>query len=189
MKKTLLILLLGMPICLSGQILKKLKLGVDFGINIPKGNADVVVGADFKCAISDLSNIGFRFEGAGIAKEYKQNDGTKEVSQSRVNQAYIITSDYYFYQSRHLKSFAEIGIGIYKPSDLSASSATNYHVISFEHKWGAMIKTGIELERLRLSIGAQLLPKSSININQYKQKITHSYLTFSVGYFIGGSQK
>ncbi|WP_196886618.1 hypothetical protein [Aureivirga sp. CE67] len=177
----------------SAQILKKFRLGVDFGLIFPHGKTDVIVGSEIKYTISDKLKIGARIEGAGLAKKIKNAEGNYITGSSRLNLNYTATAQYYLFETEKLFPFIEAGFGYYELADISSDIVNNYSrdiiwedkPFSFDPTWGGMLKTGIEYDQVRLSFSYHFMPNSKVVINAIDQNISNNYFTFSIGYFIG----
>lgn len=181
-------LFIMLPLGLLAQIKYKVRLGVDFGIVLPKGKTDVVVGTNLKYMVSKKINVGFRIEGAAIAKEIKLDDGSFKAGDSRLNLGYLFTIDYYYLNHKSLYPFISGGIGYYELADISANLTHDYSPIKFAPKVGLMLKTGFEYDKMRMTFGYHFIPKSTIMINGIEQILVNSYVTLSIGYFIGGTR-
>lgn len=173
----------------NAQILSRFRLGVDFGAVLPKGSPNVVVGTDLKYQFSKRISGGLRIEGAAIAKDVKNGNGEVETGDQRLNLALLSTVNYYFSQHLGVYPFVELGIGRYEIAEISANVSQNYMPITFEDEFGVMCKVGFEHEKVCISIGYHLIPNQNQVINGIDQEIKADYLTFSVGYFVGGKRE
>lgn len=181
----LFLLLFTTDITCSAQHLNKFRLGVDFGFVIPNGPTDVIVGTEMKYHLNESSKLGLRIEGAGISKQIQPKNSSKITSESRVQVSFLSTYSFYYSIKEHWHSFVESGLGYYYLGDLSANELTDYTSRTFTPKFGSFLKTGLEIEKFRFTLGYYFIPDSKINLQSKSYTIKNSYVATTIGYFIG----
>lgn len=175
---------------LSAQISESFRLGVDFGVVQASSSTDVVVGSDFRYFLSPRINIGFRLEGAAIARKIESSVKSKTKGQSRLNLAYLLVMDYYLPSNKKIAPFLSGGIGYYQLADISFDISPTWSPIELSSKVGLMLKAGIEIDKIRITAGGNLVPSSKISIStSNQQKFTNSYFTFSLGFYVGRNSR
>jgi len=132
--------------------------------------------------INDALAVGLRFEGAGLGYE---NPGTSTVNVSLLY-SYCATVEYYLLHGG-FRPFVGAGAGFYvqsKIDSVSSNSSNNntYNVQNQGTKFGFFPEVGFEAGKFRLYAAYNVLGKTDLGQN-------NSYLSFNIGFFIGGGRK
>lgn len=111
---------------------------------------------------------------------------------------------FYFSGYKKIRPYFSLGLAQYSPNTDMAGGCGAPHVssnVSIEKKIGAFARVGFDLGHLSLMVDANLAPnsKSTVITNlpptdanyqaPYTQYLSNSYLTFKVGFFIGGGKR
>ena len=133
--------------------------------------------------INDDLAVGLRFEGAGLGYE---NQGTSTINVSLLY-SYSATVEYYLLKGG-FRPFVGAGAGFYvqsKIDSVSSNSSSNnntYNVQNQGTKFGFFPEVGFEAGKFRLYAAYNVLGKTPAGQN-------NSYLSFNIGFFIGGGRK
>jgi hypothetical protein len=108
-----------------------------------------------------------------------------------------LTMDYYLTRNHARYIFVGGGFGYYNSSSTGGCDPgpTTTHTVSGTNNWGALLRTGIEIQHLRLGIEYNFVPStyvSAVDANEHTTSTViykNSYLGFKAGICIGGGKK
>jgi len=159
-----LLLVLGLT-AMNGQEEGKFRVGLDLGYVSADGGGGMLFDIEPKYNITDNSNIGLRL---GLTA-----DGS---AWGHSIASILGTYDYYFNSGNSLISpFLGAGLGLFA-FDKTTLFGPN---ISYE-KFGALIRGGVELGKLRIALEYNIIPKGEYAKN--------SYFGASIGFYVGGGK-
>lgn len=155
----------------DGQEKDKFRAGLDLGYVFADAGGGVLFSIEPKYNITDNSNIGIRL---GIAGSSSDSD-----TELDANINILGTYDYYFPNGNSSAApFLGGGLGYYALGEINNN-------ISLGEQFGAMIRGGIELGKLRLAVEYNILPKTDLEIGE---SVKNSYFGASIGFYIGGGK-
>jgi hypothetical protein len=155
----------------NGQEKDKFRAGLDIGYVFADAGGGALFSIEPKYNITDNSNIGIRFGAAGSS-----SDSDTEVD---ANINILGTYDYYFSNGNSSAApFLGGGLGYYALGELN-------NTISLGEQFGAMIRGGIELRKLRFAVEYNILPKTDL---EFGQSVKNSYFGASIGFYVGGGK-
>ena len=168
----------------------KIRGGLDLGACIPKGGSGVCVDLNLGYNLKDNMTVGIRWGLAAMAKV----DPFGETGSAAANINFLGTYSYYF--SSGTSPFAPFvggGLGLYT----LAAIASNANTVSVDagNRLGGMLTAGFELSKLRIALEYNLVPSSAVKytgtgegIALTNDKIKNSYLTITIGFYVGGGK-
>lgn len=146
----------------SGQEKEKFRMGLDLGYVFAKDNGGALFSLEPKYNLTDNSNIGIRIGVAASASTFDSNLDSDIEIDGNIN--VLATYDYYFNNENSSTSpFFGGGVGWYALGEINDSLDSPINV---GDQFGAMIRGGIELGKLRLALEYNILPKSKLEIGQ-----------------------
>ena len=182
MKKLLSItfVILGI-LSINAQEKGKFRVGLDLGYVFAKDNGGVLFSLEPKFNLTDNSNIGIRIGVAASAASFDSHLDSDFDIDANIN--VLATYDYYFNNENSSTSpFLGGGVGWYAIGEINDSSDSPLNV---GDQFGAMIRGGFELGKLRLALEYNILPKSKLEIGE---SIDNSYFGASIGFYVGGGK-
>jgi len=174
MKKlfTITFLILGI-MSINGQEQGKFRVGLDLGYVFEK-DGGALFSIEPKYNITDNSNIGLRL---GTAASIGISDADANIS-------ILGTYDYYFNsQESSISPFLGVGLGYFVLGDIGGSGLGV--AINLGEQFGALVRGGVELGKLRIALEYNILPKSDL---EFGESIKNSYLGASIGFYVGGGK-
>ncbi len=200
MKKiTFSILLLSSVVFAKAQTespFKPFKVDVSLGYAIPggtgaKGGVLFVVEPKYE-VIPNLS-VGLRMEAAVMARGTVDANGNAADVSVKAAGSYLLTGDYYFTQNT-VRPFAGAGLGIYSLAAASVNNNGASSSVSAAHKFGEMVRAGVELSHFRVGLEYNIVPSTKVDaISSSGTKTTYTskngYMGIKVGFCIGGGKK
>jgi len=174
MKKLLTVtfLILGI-MSINGQEQGKFRVGLDLGY-VFENEGGALLSIEPKYNITDNSNVGIRL---GTAASIGISDADANVS-------ILGTYDYYFNgQNSSTSPFLGVGLGYFILGDIGGSGPGVG--INLGEQFGALVRGGVELGKLRIALEYNILPKSDLEIGE---SVKNSYLGVSIGFYVGGGK-
>ncbi|TMI80175.1 MAG: hypothetical protein E6H10_14215 [Bacteroidetes bacterium] len=176
--------------------LRPFKVDLGIGYAIPGGagaKGGVLFVIEPKYAVIPQLSLGLRMEAALIARfgGYDAEGNANEV-EVKGSGSYLATGDYYFTNNHAVRPFAGIGLGIYRIAGVEVS--TGSEGTSTASKFGQMIRGGVELSHVRLSVEYNIVPNttfSGYDMNGSPTTLTskNSYIGLKLGVCVGGGKK
>ncbi len=168
---------------------KAFKVDVGGLYAIPSGDG-AKAGAGFyiepKYNITNNIALGLKFESAIMAAADDVNiGGIATISSLDISavSTYQITGDYYFNENK-VRPFAGLGLGIYNLGDIEfGTEEANFEIGS---KFGFAPRAGILLGHFRLALEYNIITGVDTGLDAFDNK---NYLSFKVGFEIGGGRK
>lgn len=150
-------------------------MGLDLGYVFAEEGGGMLFSLEPKYNLTDNSNIGLRI---GAAASVSESD-----TEVDANINILATYDYYFNSENSSTSpFLGAGLGWYVLGDINDSSDST---INLGEQFGGVIRGGIELGKLRLTLEYNLLPKSKLEHGESRK---NSYFGASIGFYVGGGK-
>jgi outer membrane protein W len=178
----MLALAISTVICASAQeqTFKKFKVDLALGYGIPAGSGakgGIVIATEPKFAINDNIAVGLRMETALMARA-TSTSSTGEVMEAEVkgSGSYLATGDYYL-NTNSLRPFAGLGVGLFRNASANTASSTDPAVST---KFGFAPRAGFETGHFRAAIEYNVAGKSGT--------VNNNYLSFKIGFFLGGGR-
>lgn len=176
MKKlfTISLLILGI-MSINAQEKDKFRVGLDFGYVFAKDGGGALFSIEPKYNITDNSNIGLRIGSAASVSE--------GLNETDANVNILATYDYYFNsENSSTAPFLGAGLGWFLLGDTSNDTMND---INLGEQFGALVRGGVELGKLRIALEYNILPKSDL---EFGESIKNSYLGASIGFYVGGGK-
>lgn len=152
----------------------KFRAGLDLGY-VFENDGGLLGSIEPKYNISDHSNIGLRL---GTAAYSGNSDADANIS-------IVGTYDYYFNsQNSSTSPFLGIGLGFFVLGDYSIGGTGGSNA-NLGEQFGALVRGGVELGKLRIALEYNILPKSDL---EFGESVKNSYLGASFGFYVGGGK-
>ena len=175
MKKLLAItfVILGI-MSIYGQEKGKFRVGLDLGY-VFENDGGALFSIEPKYNITDNSNIGLRL---GTAASIGISDADNNIS-------ILGTYDYYFKSKNSSTTpFLGAGLGYFALGEISGGGPGGL-TIDLGEQFGALVRGGVELGKLRIALEYNIIPKSDLEIGESTK---NSYLGASIGFYVGGGK-
>ena len=161
-------------ISISGQEKGKFRVGLDLGY-VFENDGGALFSIEPKYNITGNSNIGLRL---GTAASIGISDADSNLS-------ILGTYDYYFNsQNSSTSPFLGVGLGYFALGEISGGVPGGL-AIDLGEQFGALVRGGVELGKLRIALEYNIIPKSDLEIGE---SIKNSYLGASIGFYVGGGK-
>jgi hypothetical protein len=172
----------------------KFRVGLDFGYVPAGGGGGVLVSLEPKYNIADNMNVGLRLGGAGVVRDYLNNNNEEFTAEAAGIGSFVGTYDYYFHKSG--SSFAPYvggGIGYYSLANVKVDDSvidTNEYNNSVSGVFGGLIRGGFEWGGFRMGLEYNFLPDSDLEDVDGNKVGTakNAYLGIHIGFFVGGGK-
>jgi outer membrane protein W len=172
----------------------KFRVGLDFGYVPASGGGGVLVSLEPKYNIADNMNVGLRLGGAGVVRDYLNNNNDEFTAEAAGIGSFVGTYDYYFHKSG--SSFAPYvggGIGYYSLANVKVDDSvidTNEYNNSVSGVFGGLIRGGFEWGGFRMGLEYNFLPDSDLEDVDGNKVGTakNAYLGIHIGFFVGGGK-
>jgi hypothetical protein len=196
MKKIILIAVFMLSFSNSNaQVANKFRVDLGLGF-IPVGGIGLQLFLEPKYNIKQNMNVGLKFGSAGIVKNISGNNPNSSTNSSATIGAvgsYTGTFDYYFYSGKNFVPYLGGGIGynqILNVRVLDSNNTQTFDNLSPESVVGGLLRGGFETGKFRMELEYNLLPKSSIVLENGTNfgNTSNSYLALNFGFFIGGGK-
>ncbi len=178
--------------------------GGNIDLSFPNAGFGIGGNIDLRYNIFDNLNAGIKIGSMYSASNVSYNDTeyTGGLTASMINY-YLLHSDYYFNYGRSIFApFVGAGLGLYKISNLKLQvdetpQFSELLNLSRNNKFGALIRTGIEISWFRIALEYNLIPRSDLmglddNLIPPAIKVVgttpNSYFTITTGFYIGGGK-
>lgn len=183
MKKiTFSILFMTFVILGNAQTFKPFKVDFATGYAIPGGSgskAGVLFAIEPKYALNDAITVGIRFEGAVVARAYKDQSGDYVAGEVKAAASYLATGDYYF-NTNKFRPFAGVGVGIFSTAGAGVNSNGDVVEGASSSKFGGMPRVGFEFGHFRAAVEYNIVGKTG--------DINNNYIGIKLGFFAGGGR-
>lgn len=188
-------------ISISAQEKGKIRVGGNLGLTIPPyglgGSIDLL---DIRYNVLDNLNIGVKFGGAFMIRDFAEISETMGEATMHVNSNFMFVGDYYF--NKGISTFAPFigaGIGSFRIFDIymqvESGEQYNYQYDELPEtspKLGAAIRTGFEFGKFRMALEYYILPQTlkydAADIFQSVGKTENSYISLNLGFYFGGGK-
>lgn len=202
MKKiTFVVLFLSILNIIHGQEKGKFRVGLDGGIILGSGKGGGGgLSLEPKFNLKDDLNIGLRLQRAGMFKDLYYIDTQRDRYNTieMWSTSVLATSDYYYSINKEERgSFAPFvggGLGIYNVTNVFLTAdqvdAGNSYNTKGNTVFGAMLRTGFEWGKFRMTAEYNFVPKTDLQ-NYYGDvtgKEKNSYFGLSIGFYLGGGK-
>ncbi len=192
-KKLALVFLLFSLFNLNAQETSNITLRITPGvlINSHSENLGLFLHVEPKIKISENAVIGLRFGLILNSQKFEINESSpfninKEHDNAVVS--FVPTYDYYL-NKNNIRPYVGLGIGYYLVSEIPiANPSQGVSDGNVNNQIGGLLRTGVELGKIRFEIEYNFIPKADIEIpnNQIIGTVDNSYLGLSIGFTIGG---
>jgi len=174
MKKIIICMLFAMVATSAfAQEKNKARFGLDVGNYL---------GVNFLINAQDNMNFGLRM---GVAYAMRKNQNEKEKFDTAITNFSAI---YNYYMRLENSSVAFVGGGLGRYGFSVLGCMRGHRVSDESGKFGGFITTGIETGKFRLALEYNLLPSSSVLIDNIDDKFKNNHLAITAGFFIGGGK-
>ncbi len=168
----------------------KFRIGLDIGYAMSDDGDGILVALEPKYNITNNMNVGFRIENTIFVKEVNLTD---EVIKTDIigGLSFMGTFDYYLTKNdTKFSPFMGIGIGYTALTDVRFEFVGDETIpdTQVNGKIGGLIRTGIELGKLRLAVTYNLIGKSEFEDEGDKLEVKNSYIGISLGFYVGGGK-
>jgi len=199
MKKLFLLLLAVLAVCgLKAQEQGELRVGFDVGLSTPYQGKGLSGDLDIRYNITDNFNAGVKVGIGAMVRGIDNDYSNLSVSGiGSINTSALIISDYYFNRgTSYFAPFVGGGFGSFSIVNIyvSANQGDNLNIdvtgLQPDITYGGLIRGGIELSKLRISLQYYLIPSTTlydVNLNDIG-RASNSYINLSVGFYIGGGK-
>lgn len=183
MKKALVLIVLVLGACLSGQAqdYKPFQLYLGLGYAVPSGGGGgVLIDLEPSYRINDQIAVGIRFESAAMASDLGSIDPNSSVDVSAVG-SYTVNGRYYFGDS-NFRPYAGAGFGIYQFGSVSydiTGGATGS--IDIGSKFGFYPRLGFDVGHFNMNFDYNIIGESN--------GVKNSYMGLRLGFFLFGGKK
>ena len=161
-------------ISINGQEKGKFRVGLDLGY-VFENDGGALFSIEPKYNITDNSNIGIRL---GTAASIGISDADSNIS-------ILGTYDYYFNsQDSSTTPFLGVGLGYFALGEIGGGGPGGF-AFNLGEQFGALVRGGVELGKLRIALEYNILPKSDL---EFGGSIKNSYLGASIGFYVGGGK-
>ena len=161
-------------ISINGQEKGKFRVGLDLGY-VFENDGGALFSIEPKYNITGNSNIGLRL---GTAASIGISDADSNLS-------ILGTYDYYFNrQNSSTSPFLGVGLGYFALGEIGGGGPMGL-AINLGEQFGALVRGGVELGKLRIALEYNILPKSDLEIGESSK---NSYLGASIGFYVGGGK-
>jgi outer membrane protein W len=196
-------LYLGLSLMLAAAVAvaqsghKPFKVDVSVGYAIPGGTGakgGVLFAIEPKYAVIPNLSVGLRFEGAVVARfaGYDAEGNVNDVS-VKASGSYLATADYYYPTHSVIRPFSGVGTGIFSIASATVNSSSGN--VSAGSKFGAMIRSGVEISHFRFGVEYNLVPKTKFDGYDSQGNPTtgltssNSYVGIKIGVCFGGGRQ
>jgi outer membrane protein X len=186
-------ILLGLVLfsLVNAQEQGRVRVGLDLGLGLPNMGAGFVGSADIRYNVLDNLNVGLRSVSGILVKDMDVNASTATMG---VVSSFYGISDYYFHNAG--SSFAPFlggGLGSSKIVNLKIDPdavTTVPSTITFNSKFGGVLRGGFEAGHFRMALDYYLIPKSEVYdlSNNLLGFTKNSYLNLSIGFYLWGGK-
>lgn len=159
---------------------KPFKVDLAVGYALPAGKGSkrgAVIAIEPKYSIEDNITLGLRLEKSLTASAYVSGS-TVFVGGINATSSYLATADYFF-KGNKVRPFAGLGLGLYSTGGVGVFGDSYY--VSGGNKFGVAPRAGIELGHFRAAVEYNAMGKDEF--------VNYNYLSFKVGFFLGGGEK
>lgn len=159
---------------------KPFKVDIAVGYAVPAGTGSksgAVIAIEPKYSVDNNITLGLRFESSRTSSSYVSGT-TVFVGSVNATTSYLATADYFF-KGNKVRPFAGLGLGLYSTGGVGAFGDSYY--VSDGNKFGVVPRAGIELGHFRAAIEYNAMGKDAF--------VNYNYLSFKVGFFLGGGEK
>jgi outer membrane protein X len=164
------------------RMYKPFKVDISAGFALPLGGEGTKAGGVFaiepKYAIVDAFALGFRLEGAALARVVSSN-GVDYTGDAVANASYLLTGDFYL-SNHNMRPFVGAGTGSFEIAAADINQPLP-DVIPTEHKFGFMIRGGFEVSHFRLGVEYNIVGSTDLSPH-------NNYIGFKIGGFFGGGK-
>ena len=156
-------------------------------------NLGISLDVEPKIKVSENAVIGLKFGLILNSQKFEiSEDSPFSIDEEKDNAviSFVPTYDYYL-NSNHIRPFFGIGIGYYLVSQIAlANPSQGISDGEVNNQIGGLLRTGVELGKIRFELAYNLIPKADIVIpnNQVIGTVDNSYLGLSIGFTIGGKR-
>jgi outer membrane protein X len=156
----------------------KVDLAVGYAVPTVKGSkSGAVIAIEPKYSIDNNITLGLRLEGALTASAYESGT-TVFVGRVNATSSYLATADYFF-EGNKVRPFAGLGLGLFSTGGVGVVGDKYY--VSGANKFGVAPRAGIEVGHFRAAAEYNVMGKEAF--------VNYNYLSFKVGFFLGGGKK
>ena len=179
---------IGQDTVTHARVFKKFKVDLSLGYAIPQYSS-TTTGTNFsggalfaiepKFAVIDALSIGVRGEVAVIAhvNTNTSNNSSQNNSNGKANGSYLLTTDYYFTNTK-FRPFIGAGGGVYITANIDSSTVNSSNGnIPRSSQFGFMARAGFELGHLRIGAEYNFVSNNA------------SYIGLKLGVCFGGGRK
>jgi outer membrane protein W len=178
------LMLTGVVVVANAQSTAFKPFKVDFatGYAMPGGSgakAGVLFSVEPKYGVTDNITVGIRFEGAVVARAYKDVNGDYTAGEVKAAASYLATADYYL-NTNKFRPFAGAGVGIFSTAGAGVDGNGNVTEGASASKFGGAPRVGFEFGHFRMAVEYNIVGKTG--------DINNNYLGIKLGFFAGGGR-
>jgi len=182
----------------SAQEQGKIRFGGDLSLTLPSHGAGVGGDLDLRYNITDRLNAGIRTGFGYMLRDYSSSNSQSYTEATiHLNNSFLLTGDYYFPDLNHkIVPFVGTGFGFYRLYDFyfytPDPDQMSFHIPDFPSSTitvGALLRTGFEVGRFRMSLEYNMIPNTrryDVTTLTFDGRSRNSYLTINLGFYIGG---